>query len=187
MLGQFRIFVQKRDACGARQRKLVRINFRRVAGEEGATLVEFALASMFLISLLFGTIQSALAVYTYNFVGEAARDATRYALVRGNQCSVVAGTGFNCKADNAAITSYVQSISYPGIKSSNLSTETHWYTASKPPQTIWTYCDTDTPTACASPGSAVQVTVTYPFGLNVPFVSPVTINMKSSARMVISQ
>jgi Flp pilus assembly protein TadG len=160
----------------------------RALEDEGATLVEFALASAIFLTMLFGIIQTALAVYSYNFVSEAARDAARYAIVRGNQCSVIAGTDFNCKADNAAIQAYVQSLVYPGLNGNNLSTTTHWYTAAAaPPNMTWSYCSSDTPAACASPGAAVKVTVSYPFELNVPFLSPMTINMADSSQMVISQ
>jgi Flp pilus assembly protein TadG len=160
----------------------------RALEDEGATLVEFALASTIFLTMLFGIIQTALAVYSYNFVSEAARDAARYAIVRGNQCSVIAGTDFNCKADNAAIQAYVQSLGYPGLNRNDLSTTTHWYTAAAaPPNMTWSYCSSDTPAACASPGAAVKVTVSYPFELNVPFLSRMTINMANSSQMVISQ
>jgi hypothetical protein len=134
-----------------------------------------------------------LAVYSYDFTAEAARDAVRYAIVRGANCSLEATSAFGCGADNAAIQTHVQGLGYPGIKTSSLTTSTKWYTATvtgTPPNTttVWTtLCATDTySAACAAPGNAVQVTVSYPFPLNVPFVPATTINMSNSSMMAIS-
>ena len=66
---------------------------RRSRCEEGATLVEMALVCAFIvIPMLFGIIEVSLALYSYNFVTDAAREATRYAVVRGPQTCVIAPT-----------------------------------------------------------------------------------------------
>ena len=44
--------------------------------EEGTTLVEMAFASAILLSSLFGVIAISLALYVYNYVSDAAREAT---------------------------------------------------------------------------------------------------------------
>ena len=161
-----------------------------LAGEEGATLVEFALASTTLLALLFGTIEVGLAVYSYDFTSEAARDGVRYAIVRGANCHLeTSAAGFVCGAQNTDIQSHLQGLGYPGIKSSSITTHTYWYTATVgPPATVWTtLCATDTYSAtCAAPGNAVKVVINYPFTLSVPFVPPMTINMGNSSMMTIS-
>ena len=160
-----------------------RVNFGR---EEGSTLVEFALASTIYLTVLFGIVQTSIAVYSYCFVSEAARDCARYALVRG---SASCGAAYSpqmpdCNATQAQIQTHLRSLNYPGIISSNLTANVTWYSFSKASGTaVWTACATQ----CSAPGNAVQVQVTYPFVLNVPFVPQHTISMGNSSMMVISQ
>jgi Flp pilus assembly protein TadG len=152
-----------------------------ICGEEGATLVEFAFASMIFVMILFGIIEVSLAVYSYDFVSEAARDAARYAIVRGANCKYMP----DCGATNSTIQTHVQSLNYPGINTSNLTTTTVWYShATAPPNMTWTTCGT---TQCDAIGNAVKVTVNYSFPLQVPFYPGSTINLTNSSMMVISQ
>jgi Flp pilus assembly protein TadG len=154
---------------------------RGICGEEGATLVEFALASVIFVGILFGIIEVSLAVYSYDFVSEAARDAARYAIVRGANCKYMP----DCAATNANIQTHVQSLNYPGINTSNLTTTTVWYShATAPPNMVWTTCGA---TQCNAIGNAVKVTVNYTFPLSVPFWQGSTINLTNSSMMVISQ
>jgi Flp pilus assembly protein TadG len=60
---------------------------RSVQNEEGSALVEFALSSVVLFMTLFGLMASCTALYSYLFVAEAAREASRYAIVRGDSCT----------------------------------------------------------------------------------------------------
>ena len=96
------------------------------ASDAGATVVEFAVASSALFMLLFGIIQACLALYTYNYVSDAARSATRYASVRGSNCSGMT----DCNASGAQIQTYLRSIPYPGINSSDLNASATWLSAS---------------------------------------------------------
>ncbi len=164
-----------------------RRSVRWLSSEEGATLVEFAFAVTVMLTLLFGVLEACLAVYSYDFTAQAAREGARYAIVRGTKCT--AASGFGCGADNAAIQSYLRTLNYPAIKMNNLTTHTYWYTAaSAPPNMNWdTLCATDTPGGCNAQGNAVKVVVNYPFTMNIPFIRPITINMATSSQMVISQ
>ena len=158
-----------------------------MAGEEGATIIEFAWASVAMFTLLFGLLETCLAVYSYDFTSEAARDGARYMVVRGAKCT---GTGFACAADNSVVQTYLQSENFPAINSGNLTTHTYWYTqAAAPPNMTWsTLCATDTySAACGVQGNAVKVVVTYPFTMNIPFMPPLAISMSNSSQMVISQ
>jgi Flp pilus assembly protein TadG len=178
-------FLPFRCSCEANGREE---RLRRHCGEEGATLVEFALSAMVMLTLLFGTIEAGLAAYSYNFTSEAARDAVRYAIVRGANCHLeTSAVGFGCGADNAAIQSHTQGLGYPGINGGSIRTTTIWYTVTSGPTAWTTVCSTNTFTlACSKPGNAVKVTVNYPFTVSVPFVPLGTINMSNSSMMVIS-
>jgi hypothetical protein len=67
--------------------------------EHGAGLVEMALSIAVLLSLVLGIMELSLALYTFHFISEAARDGARYAIVRGSSCPAIlsgcptAGTG----------------------------------------------------------------------------------------------
>jgi Flp pilus assembly protein TadG len=141
---------------------------RRLRGEEGASLVEFALSSAILFMFLFGIIAFCGALYSYNFVSEAAHEATRYAMVRGSTCSADY-TG--CPATSADIQTYVRNLGYPGIIPSNLTAVATW------------------PGGSAAPGNIVSVTVTYTYPLNIPFwpQSGTILNLSSTSQMTISQ
>ena len=159
--------------------------FRRLGGEEGATLVEFAFASTVMLTLLFGLLETCLAVYSYNFTSHAARDGARYMIVRGSKCTAMP----DCGASNSNVQTFLRAENFPALKMNNLTTHTYWYTAAvAPPNMNWnTLCATDTPAGCNVQGNAVKVVVNYPFQMNVPFLKPFTINMANSSQMVISQ
>jgi len=65
-------------------------------GTRGQSLVEFALIFPVLILLLFGIVDFGRAIYTYNTIGNAARDGVRVAVVNQN------GTGTGCNPGSAA-------------------------------------------------------------------------------------
>jgi Flp pilus assembly protein TadG len=153
-------------------------------GEEGATLVEMAICSSTLFCMLFGIIGMSLALYAYNFVNQAARDATRWAIVRGSQSCSNTPNLADCNATSAEIQAHVQGMGYPGITSANLNVTTTWFTVSASPPTTWTTCTTGT---CNAPGNEVQVQVTYVVPLGVPFLSVKTISVGSTSEMVIAQ
>jgi len=144
---------------------------RRLREEEGATLVEFALCSVVLFMSLFGIIGLCGALYSYNFVADAAQRATRYAIVRGSACSADL-TG--CPATSAAVQTYVRNLGYPGIIPGNLTAAASWSGSNSPSN---------------APGNTVTVTVTYSYPLNIPFwpSSGSLLNLSSTSHMTISQ
>lgn len=131
----------------------------------GAAVVEFALAAPVVFALIFGVVEMGLAMYTYHFVASAARQGARYAIVRGADCSSWATA---CPASADDVQTYVRSLDPGGIDSTSVNVTTSWSPDN-------------------SPGSTVTVTVDYAFGLNVPFITPATLTMQSSAQMVIAQ
>jgi hypothetical protein len=120
-------------------------------------------------------------VYTYDFVSEAARDGARYAIVRGAKC-----TGMpDCNATSAQIQTHVQSLNYPGINTSNLTASATWCkAASAPPNMTWSTCTVGTSNAI---GNAVNVLVSYPYQLSIPFWGTATVNLSNSSQMVMAQ
>lgn len=160
--------------------------------ENGGTLVETALSLLLLFTFLFGIIELSLALYSYHFVSDAAREGTRYAIVRGsdwaNPCDTgTAGTGYTsagCSASTADIKAYVSSLNFPGIfiRTQNVCVEYF----STPPASASSSCTDGTGTTKAS-GNVVQVTVTYPFTFGVPGLPKFTYSLASTSQMVISQ
>jgi len=145
-------------------------------GETGAVLVETALTTILLLTIVFGVITMGLALYTYNVVAASAREATRFAMVRGADCTSWATA---CPASAADVRNYIeQNLDFPGINVSKLSVSTSWVAAPGA-------------AACAAncniPGNQVHVTVTYTFPLTIPFVSRNTLSLTSTSQMVISQ
>jgi Flp pilus assembly protein TadG len=157
-------------SVASRMRRTLRV-------EAGSSIVEFAMASVILFTLVFGVIAICLALYSYNVTAEAAREATRYAIVRGSACS--SSTFTNCNIDQPGLQTYVQGLGFPGIDPSSLIVTAAW------PTTGVTCFPSVTP--CNNPGNLVQVTVQYTFPLVIPFVPSRTLTMSSTSAMYISQ
>ena len=62
---------------------LRRSNPRRSNPRKGATVIEFALTFLLLITLVAGVFELGRAVWTYNALTHAAKQASRYAMVHG--------------------------------------------------------------------------------------------------------
>ena len=146
--------------------------------DEGSNIVEMAVVSSVLLAMLFGIVEISLALYTYNYVSDAAREGTRYAIVRGSSCSVLT----NCNVTAAEVQTYVQNLGYPGMKSANTTVTTTWYSPSTTTPVTWILCGTP----CEAPGNAVKVNVTYSFQLSIPFVPRSTLSLHSTSQMVIA-
>jgi Flp pilus assembly protein TadG len=149
--------------------------------EEGADLIEFALSISVLMTMVLGIIAMSLAVYSYFFVSDAAREATRYAMVRGQTLTTdCTAPGYaSCIAQPADIQTYVRGMGFPGINANNLTVTSTWLTSGGGA------CGTAD--SCKTPGNQVKVTVSYPFPLSIPFLRKGTINMASTSVMVIAQ
>ncbi len=125
----------------------------------GHSYVEFSISAVPLLLFLFGTINLALAVYAYNFTSYAAREATRYAAVRGSSSSTPAAA--------TDVTNFVFAQAH-SLDNSNLKVTTTWSPNN-------------------NPGSLVQVQVQYKFIFNMFLVKLSPVNLTSSSQMVITQ
>jgi Flp pilus assembly protein TadG len=161
--------------------RLQRINHagaRGPAKARGSALIEFAFVLPLLALIMFGVIDFGRALYAYHFVSNAAREATRWASVRGSQCKAWDQA---CPAKPADVQNYVAGIVPPGIDPSPqaLSVTAAWI---PPPENPASYIGPDN-----SPGCAVQVQVTYNFKFILPFMPTSTYSMQSTSEMIISQ
>ena len=143
----------------------------RRTGERGQALVDFALASLVFLTLLFGVVSMGEALYTYDLTAHAARMGTRWAIVNtpqpSNDCAVSTGT---CQAQ---IVNYV--LAKSGLDASKLTT------------TI-TFGGTGTSPSCSTDPSAgcwVNIKLQYKFG-SLALVRLPAITLTSSSQMVIA-
>lgn len=153
-------------------------------GEEGSSLVEFAFVTVIFLSLLFGIFDFSLAFYTYHYVSDAAREGSRYALVRGSKCSTYSNTT-PCPAQESDIATYVQGLNYPGIDPSHLTVTVKTLQYSTSTRTF-SACPS-AGTACNDTGDQVQVKVLYAFPLRIPFWKDTSVDITSTSTMVYSQ
>jgi Flp pilus assembly protein TadG len=132
--------------------------------ERGSAVVEFAVAFTMLFLFLFSIMDLSRALYAYHFIADAAREGTRYAMVRGATCTSYSTA---CPASATDIQNYVKNVP-AGINPASLTVTTTW-------------------TPNNNPGSVVQVQVQYSFQPIFPLVRKGALLMTSSSQVVISQ
>jgi Flp pilus assembly protein TadG len=143
--------------------------------DRGQALVDATLAMIPFLMLLFGVIELALGLYTYHFISYAAREGTRYAIVRGSSCTSVAE---GCPATQASIQSYVKGLGFVN-PNRYVYVKTTWSAGTQ------TTCSPST--TCNNPGNLVTVSIQYQYPLTLPFVSVTNVTMNSTSQMLISQ
>ncbi len=159
---------------------------RSILRDDGATLVEMAISCAVLMTMFFAIFEFSLALYSMHYVAAAARDASRYAMVNGSACTAMPDCGFT--DTGTTLQAYVNNnLVYPAIDQTRLTVTSSWFypVPAGTQNPTWTACAVGS--TCNDPGDMVQVTVTYPFVLSIPFWRVTTINIKSTSRMVISQ
>ena len=156
-------------------------------GEEGGSLVEMAFACLMLIPILFGIIQLSIGLYCFHFAADAAREATRWAIVRGATCNGIFGKGYCSPTDANGtgatpndIAQFVQGLGFP--YSGAVTTTTKWCVNGGG---TWTSCSSTQSDNIV--GNQVQVTVTYTYPLVIPYVPKHNINLTSVSSMTIVQ
>ncbi len=144
--------------------------------ERGSSLVEQALVLATLLAVMFGIIDFGRALYTYHFVSEAAREATRWASVRGNTCAGLTG---GCPAGTADVQTYVSNVSGMGLDPARITAIATW--------PIKPYSSPACGTNNNNPGCIVQVQVDYAFQFILPFLPSSAFRMSSTSQMVITK
>lgn len=157
--------------------------------EEGGSLVEMALSCLILIPILFGIVQLSIGLYCFHYAADAAREATRWAIVRGATCDTNFGSAYCSPTDgNSAgatandITQFVKGLGYPYSGAVTASTE--WCASNGATPASWSSCST---TQNNGVGNQVQVTVSYAYPLVIPFLKTNTLNISSVSSMTIVQ
>jgi Flp pilus assembly protein TadG len=167
------------------------VSLLRAKDEEGSSLVEFALIFLVMMAMMLGIIDFCRAAYSYHFVSEAAREATRWAAVNGATCGPPPAGDNSCNgtapmnngpATETDIQTYVTNLTPPGIDSTKITTTATWPVQANGP----TVCSTTK----NEPGCTVDVNVTYTFSFIFPLVYKVfsstgTITLSSSSEMII--
>lgn len=154
-----------------------------VTKEDGASLIEFAVTAIVVLSMIFGIMDFARAMYVYHFMSYAAEEGTRYAIVRGARwsgTSCTTPTTYACQATSANVTTFIQSIAPPGVSASSITVTTTW-----PGQTV-----SGSATGCStaqSAGCLVQVKVSMPFNFILPFLPKSAFTFSGTSEKIIQQ
>jgi Flp pilus assembly protein TadG len=118
--------------------------------ESGSALIEMALSLTSLMTFVFVLMELCLLFYTYGMMSESAREGTHYGSLHGSTCVTAANA--SCTASAATIENFVKALGYPNVGGGTLG-----ITASFP-------------SGNESPGSLVEVVITYTFPIKLPFV-----------------
>jgi Flp pilus assembly protein TadG len=160
--------------------------------QRGATLVEYAFVLILFLTLLFGISGFGHALFVYHYLNNAAKEATRYAAVRGKTCSddgsCVASnsaTGTAGPATAADIQAFAKSIAPQSIDPSKLTITPTWTTDAGSPPICTTAVNSVGPYNNYQ-GCTVEVTVSYPYTFIFPFIKTGSITMSSTSEMVIA-
>lgn len=175
------------------RRNPLRASVHRLREQQGQSLVETALSITVLMILIFGVIEAAWGAYSIHYLANAAHEATRYAIVRGGTWDPVtcdgtgaAGSGYTsskCEASPTDVANYVANRDFPGIgiTASDVCVE---YFKTLPTSATQKCFANSSPDGV---GDIVQVTITYPFTIPLPFLSNYTWNLVSTSQMVITE
>ena len=113
---------------------------------------------------LFAIMDLSRALYAYEWAANAAREGTRYAMVRGSSCNSWPSA---CPASASDIQAYLRNVP-AGINPQAVTVTTTW-------------------TPDNNPGSLVQVQVQYSFQPIFPLIPKSALVMTSTSQVVISQ
>lgn len=153
------------------------------SGETGSELLEFALCANVFFAFIFGFMEVCVVLLMMNSVTESARQAARWASVRGANSSVtVNGTTScgnpnitTCPAQGSDVQTFAKGL--PGMSAATVTVN---------------WCNSDGTTGCttspsnAKPGNIVKVKVSYKFA-SVPWVSKTALTFSSTAEKVVWQ
>jgi len=171
---------------------------RRLKRVSGATLVEFALVVIILLTILFGIAEFGHMLYAYHFVNHAAKEATRWAMVNGATCNNDAAFSSNglgsctapvtCSAGSCAtcnsgcasatstdISNFVQMITPQGTDTTKVTV-----TPTRPGTTDFCVATQN------GPSCPVEVQVSYSYNFLFPLIKAGPVTLSSTSEMVIA-
>lgn len=150
--------------------------------DNGSGVLEFALAAVVLLTIIFGIMDASRAMYADHYVSNAAREATRYAMVRGQDfsgTSCATTSTFSCMATSADIANFVTSITPAGFSANNLSVASSWSGTAL----NGSVCSASNP----AQGCVVNVQVSYAFNFVLPFLPKNSMVLSSTSGVTVLQ
>ena len=141
------------------------------ASGAGQAMVEFAMIATALFLLMFGLMTVGSAVYAYNTMSNAAREAVRYAIVH------------SATSAKPATDAQIQQVALDYAVGLNLTRGDNSTTGN-----VRVSFPVDPRFKNANPiRYDAQVTVSYTYNLSIPFMSPIALNLSSTSSMLESQ
>ena len=167
---------------------MLRAAERHAREEHGGTLVEFGFSAVLMLGLIMGIMQLSMAMYAYHCVSDAARDGTRYAIVRGydwgTPCDGTGNAGSGsansgCYASLKDIQNYVQNAGF--LNGSNMTV-----TPTCASSIVGTFSTYSPGTTCNAATDVVKVTVSMPFSFGIPGFPRYTYQLSSTSQEVVA-
>jgi TadE-like protein len=146
---------------------------RQQDGEAGSALIELGISALVFLTVLFGIIDVGRALYSYDWVSNAARLGTRFMMVRGTNCTRLPG---GCPALQSDLQNYIlgPSVQTGVIIANNVAVHVKCQVTG----------NIATPPPC-SPGGYVWVQVQYQFQFLSPLLPRRTWTMSSASQRVV--
>jgi Flp pilus assembly protein TadG len=146
------------------------IDIRQLKGECGSALVEYAIVFLLFMTMIMGTIDFGRALYTYHYLSNVTRDASRWAAVNGSACggdNSCNGQGYmdTRPATQSDVQTFITNQTPPGIDKTKLTATVTWPVSTVSPPTCATTQN--------APGCTVEVQLSYAFSFISPLVSRV--------------
>lgn len=149
---------------------------RSLKGESGSGLVEYGIVFVLFFTMILGIMDFSRALYSYHFLSNLTRDATRWAAVNGSACP--SDNSCSNPATQADVQTYINNRTPPGIDTTKITTTVTWPV------------NTDSPAICGTtqnaPGCTVQVTSSYTFNFMFSWIRTSSMTLSSTSEMIIS-
>lgn len=151
------------------------ICLRKSSRCRGQSLVEFAMASVVTLMLLFGVIEVSRILLVYTTISDAARLGARYAITHGT-----AANGAPTSTDVSTMQSNVQTVVKSFLGPATVNPTAATITTTFPSLSCGV-------TSCSgtTPGNLVQVTVSYPYDVLFSYI-PISVTVASTSEGVIT-
>jgi Flp pilus assembly protein TadG len=177
------------------------MTLKREKNEHGASTFEMAfILPLIILPLIFGALDFSRAMYAYHFVAYAAREASRWASVRGSTCAaqvVMQDCGAAASGSTLVETAFfgAKLIPWPAgmyivASCSGAASGSLCATVSNTGKMAdgVTDCTNSGAYVAYYPGCVVQVNVTYYYSFSLPYLSQLpAVRMSSTSQMTISQ
>ena len=159
--------------------------------DQGSVALEFALSVITILLVMFLIVDVGRALYAYDWISDAARQATRFAMVRGKTCDPLLNN--YCQvgsqprgAQSQDITNYVNSLAVGvGPFTTGSSTSPCALNANCVNSTCYVGSNIARPLPCTAT-TWVQVQVVYNFSFVSPFI-PLSWSMQSTSERTVQQ